>query len=111
MFLSVYLSSNSMCAAKGSFLTTFSSGLRFQEWYSPDRSRRETLKSSGCTNTPEPDAPDGGVIVKVTGLDGVAPRPRPPMPPTRGKRKRCCKVAGLYFFPIPPRSPVGEWQV
>src|SRR5215468_1811831 len=108
MFLSGDLSSNGGGAAKGSFLTTFRSGVRCQEGYSPEESRKEPLKSSRWTSTPETSAPEGVVTVNVTGLAGFAPRPRAP---AFGKRKRCCSVAGLYLFPIPAKSPDGEWQV
>src|SRR5207244_525402 len=99
MFLSVYLSRNSTCAAYGSFRSIFNSLVRFHERYSPDASRNDTLKSSILTSVPVTAGPEPAATVIVTGFVRC------------GNRNRCCNVGGSYLRPIPARSPDAEWHV
>ena len=69
-----------------------------------------TIVDMPLNSVPVTTGPEAGVTVTITGFGAGPPRPpRPPRPPC-GNRNRCCSVGGSYFFPIPAKSPVGEWH-
>src|SRR5581483_1260903 len=100
----------SMCACRGSVISTFGTPCsRAHVLVDPSARRITTSKSVTRTGAPLKLWPDGSVTV-AKGVLVAAPRPKPPRP-ARGITKRSCSVATSYFPPTPLRSPDGEWHL